>query len=64
LAQKLDTHKVVRALVNLPQSGSNVPIYGDDPLAKRLVVRALRYCGCVADDRGPLSNAIELEAAA
>jgi len=64
LARKLNSSNVVRALINMPQSGANVQICGDDPNAKVLVESALRACGCVTTDRGPLSNAIELEAPA
>jgi predicted dinucleotide-binding enzyme len=62
LAHKLDSHRVVRALINMPQSGSNIPICGDDANSKVLLDRALHACGCVTTDRGPLSSAIELEA--
>ena len=62
LARKLDSHRVVRALINMPQSGANVPICGDDPTAKAAVDRALRACGCLTTDRGPLSHSSELEA--
>ncbi len=64
LAHKLDTHRVVRALINIPQSGSNIEICGDDPGAKTVVERLLESCGCHATDRGPLSSARELEAPA
>jgi predicted dinucleotide-binding enzyme len=64
LARKLDSSSVVRALINMPQSGANIPIAGDDPNAKVLVDRALHACGCVTTDRGPLANASELEAPA
>jgi predicted dinucleotide-binding enzyme len=64
LAHKLDTHRVVRALINMPQSGSNIPICGDDPTSKVLVDKALQTSGCVTSDRGPLANATELEAPA
>jgi predicted dinucleotide-binding enzyme len=62
LARKLDSHRVVRALINMPQSGANVPLCGDDPNAKTLVDEALHACGCLTTDRGPLSHAAELEA--
>jgi predicted dinucleotide-binding enzyme len=62
LAHKLDSHRVVRALINMPQSGSNIQICGDDANSKVLVDRALHACGCVTTDRGPLSNSTELEA--
>ncbi|HEV3194824.1 MAG TPA: NAD(P)-binding domain-containing protein [Candidatus Cybelea sp.] len=64
LARKLDTHRVVRALINMPQPGANIPICGDDSLSKNLVDRALHSCGCATTDRGPLANATELEAPA
>jgi predicted dinucleotide-binding enzyme len=61
LARRLDSHEVVRALIVLPQPGANIPICGDDSDAKKLVDEALRACGCVTTDRGPLTNAPELE---
>jgi predicted dinucleotide-binding enzyme len=63
LAHKLDSHQVVRALLLLPQRGADVAICGDDPQAKAAVEEALRSCGCAVYDRGPLSNAVELEPA-
>jgi predicted dinucleotide-binding enzyme len=64
LAHKLDSHRVVRALINMPQSGANIPICGDDQTSKVLVDRALHACGCLTTDRGPLSTASQLEAPA
>jgi len=61
LAHKLDSHRVVRALITLPQAGASVPICGDDPTAKQIVEEALEACKCVVTDRGPLSYASELE---
>ncbi|MGA8534432.1 MAG: NAD(P)-binding domain-containing protein [Candidatus Tumulicola sp.] len=61
LARKLDSHEVVRGLIVLPQAGANVPICGDDPVAKALVDEAFRASGCLTTDRGPLSHAVELE---
>jgi predicted dinucleotide-binding enzyme len=61
LARKLDSHEIVRALIVLPQGGANIPICGDDPAAKALVDEAFKACGCLTTDRGPLSNAAELE---
>lgn len=60
LAKKLDSHAVVRALIVLPQAGANIPICGDDPVAKTLVEQAFAACNCVVTDRGPLTNAVEL----
>lgn len=64
LAHKLDSHGVVRALIDVPAPSGDVPVYGDDPEAKRTVDRALKGCGYRASDRGPLHNAINLEFAA
>jgi predicted dinucleotide-binding enzyme len=64
LAHKLDSRRVVRALINMPQAGANVPICGDDPTSKSVVGQALNACGCLTTDRGPLANATELEAPA
>jgi predicted dinucleotide-binding enzyme len=61
LARKLNSHEIVRALIVLPQPGANIPICGDDPAAKAIVDEAFKACGCLTTDRGPLSNAVELE---
>jgi predicted dinucleotide-binding enzyme len=61
LARKLDSHRVVRALIVLAQPGANIPICGDDETAKALVNEAFEACGCLTADRGPLANAGELE---
>lgn len=62
LARKLDSRRVVRALINMPQAGANIPICGDDPNAKSVVDRVLQDCGCLTTDRGSLAHATELEA--
>lgn len=62
LAHKLDSHNVVRAMIVLPQTGANVPICGDDEIAKTIVGEVLQSSGCVTTDRGTLANAAELEA--
>jgi predicted dinucleotide-binding enzyme len=64
LAHKLDTHRVVRALIAAATPGANIAICGDDPSAKVLVDRVLQSAGCLVTDRGPLSSAKELEAPA
>ncbi|MBV8147501.1 MAG: hypothetical protein JO092_00255 [Candidatus Eremiobacteraeota bacterium] len=61
LARKLNSHRVVRALITLPQAGANIPICGDDPIAKQVVEAAFEACKCVVSDRGPLANAGQLE---
>ena len=60
LSKKLDSHKVVRALIVLPQAGANIPVCGDDPQAKAVVEEAFAACNCVVTDRGTLANAAEL----
>jgi len=60
LAKKLDSHAVVRALIVLPQAGANIPVCGDDPMAKAIVEQAFAACDCVVTDRGPLTSAVEL----
>ncbi len=62
LARKLDSHRVVRALINMPQAGANVAICGDDQVSKDVLDRALQASGVGTTDRGPLANAGELEA--
>jgi len=64
LARKLDTRRVVRALIALPQAGSNVLCCSDDADAMTLVEEVFRAAGCVTTDRGPLANAAEIEAPA
>ena|SRR5579863_5183732 len=63
LARKLDTHRIVRALIGLPQSNCTIPVCGDDAVSKQIVERAFQACECVTSDLGPLANAVELEAA-
>jgi predicted dinucleotide-binding enzyme len=64
LAHKFDSHRVVRALINMPQPGANIQICGDDDRSKTLLDKALHSCGCVTTDRGPLATAAALEAPA
>jgi len=61
IAHRLDSHRVVRALIALPQKGANILICGDDADSKQLVSKAIESCGCLVTDRGPLSNELELE---
>ncbi len=60
LARKLDTHRVVRALIVLPQPGANILYCGDDADAMTLVEEVFRTAGCVTTYRGPLANAAEI----
>jgi predicted dinucleotide-binding enzyme len=61
LARKLDTHRVVRALIVAPQAGANILYCGDDADAMTLVEEVFRTAGCLMTDRGPLANAAEIE---
>ena len=61
LARKLDSHRVVRALVLLAKPGATVPLCGDDATTKELVDQAFAESGCITTDRGPLANASEIE---
>ncbi|MGA8576848.1 MAG: NAD(P)-binding domain-containing protein [Candidatus Cybelea sp.] len=62
LARKLDTHRVVRALIMSPQPGATILYCGDDADAMTVVEEVFRTAGCVTTDRGPLANAAEIEA--
>jgi predicted dinucleotide-binding enzyme len=61
LARALDTRRVVRALISVPQAGTSVLMCGDDEDAKATVGVMFRAAGCVTTDRGPLANAREIE---
>jgi predicted dinucleotide-binding enzyme len=62
LARKLDTRRVVRALIVAPQAGANILYCGDDADAMTMVEEVFRTAGCLTTDRGPLANAAEIEA--
>jgi predicted dinucleotide-binding enzyme len=61
LARKLDTRRVVRALIVAPQAGANILYCGDDADAMTKVEEVFRTAGCLTTDRGPLANAAEIE---
>jgi predicted dinucleotide-binding enzyme len=61
LSQLLNTHRVVEAFTATPESGSTVPLCGDDPEAKEIVADLIRSMGCVPDDRGTLQAAAQIE---
>jgi predicted dinucleotide-binding enzyme len=61
LARKLDTRRVVRALIAAPQAGANILYCGDDADAMTKVEEVFRTAGCLTTDRGPLANAAEIE---
>ncbi len=58
---RLGTQRLVRALLVLPQAGANVLLCADDRDAMRITQTIFEKCGCVPTDRGPLSNAAELQ---
>jgi predicted dinucleotide-binding enzyme len=62
LARKLDTRRVVRALIVAPQTGANIQYCGDDADAMTVVEEVFRTAGCVTTDRGPLANSTGIEA--
>jgi predicted dinucleotide-binding enzyme len=62
LARKLDSRRVVRASISLPQVGANVLYCSDDADAMTKVDEVFRSAGCVTTDRGPLVNAAAIEA--
>ena len=59
LAHKLDTHRVIRALIPAPKLNANIPYYGDDADAMTLFEEVFRTAGCLTAYRGPLSKADE-----
>jgi predicted dinucleotide-binding enzyme len=61
LARKLDTHRVVRALIVAPQPGANILYCGDDADAMTMVEEVFRTAGCLTIDRGPLANTGQIE---
>jgi hypothetical protein len=58
---RLGTNRLVRALLVLPQAGANVLCCADDREAMQIAEKIFKACGCVPTDRGPLSNAAELQ---
>jgi hypothetical protein len=59
--ERLGTQRLVRALLVLPQAGANVLLCADDRDAMQITQTIFQKCGCVPTDRGPLSNAAELQ---
>jgi predicted dinucleotide-binding enzyme len=60
LAHKLDTHRVIRALIVAPQVNANIPYCGDDADAMTLFEEVFRTAGCLTAYRGPLAKAGEI----
>ncbi len=61
LAHKIDSYRVVRALITLAQPGANVLYCGDDPDAMTIVEEVFSTAGCELKDCGLLANAGEIE---
>jgi len=64
LARKLDSRRVVRASIAVPQIGATILYCGDDADAMTVVEEIFRTAGCVTTDRGPLADAPKIEAPA
>jgi predicted dinucleotide-binding enzyme len=60
LAHKLNTHRVIRALIVAPQLNANIPYCGDDADAMTLFEEVFRTAGCLTAYRGPLAKAAEI----
>jgi predicted dinucleotide-binding enzyme len=61
LAKRLDSRRVVRASIQVPEPNANILLAADDPEAMTIVEEIFRTCGCVTTDRGTLVNAAEIE---
>jgi predicted dinucleotide-binding enzyme len=60
LARKLNTHRLVRALIVAPQIGANILYCGDDADAMTKFEEVFRTAGCLTTYRGPLAKAAEI----
>jgi|HubBroStandDraft_1064217.scaffolds.fasta_scaffold685710_1 predicted dinucleotide-binding enzyme len=60
LAHKLDTYRVVRALIMAPQVNATIPYCGDDADAMTLFEEVFRTAGYLTAYRGPLAKAGEI----
>ena len=58
LAHKLDTHRVVRALIVAPQVGAHILYSGDDADAMTLLEEVFRTAGCLTTYLGPLNSVL------
>ena len=61
LAKRLNSHRVVEAFTQTPEAGATIPLCGDDPEAKEIVMDIIRSMGCTPEDRGGLKHAAEIE---
>lgn len=60
LARKLNTHRVIRALIVAPEPGADIPYCGDDADAMTKMEEVFRTAGCLTTYRGPLAQASEI----
>jgi predicted dinucleotide-binding enzyme len=60
LAHKLNTHRVIRALIVAPQANASIPYCGEDDDAMALFEEVFRTAGCLTAYRGPLAKAAEI----
>ena len=60
LVHKLNTHRVIRALIVAPQVNANIPYCGDDADAMTVFEEVFRTAGCLTTYRGPLAKAGEI----
>jgi predicted dinucleotide-binding enzyme len=61
LSKRLNTHRIVEAFTQTPERGAVVPLCGDDPEAKEIVMDIIRSMGCTPSDLGGLKHAAEIE---
>jgi predicted dinucleotide-binding enzyme len=62
LAKQLNSHRVVRALIQVPEPNANILLAADDKDAMTIVEEVFRKSGCLTTDRGTLVHAGEIEA--
>jgi predicted dinucleotide-binding enzyme len=60
LVHKLNTHRIIRALIVAPQVNANIPYCGDDDDAMTVFEEVFRTAGCLTAYRGPLAKAAEI----
>jgi predicted dinucleotide-binding enzyme len=61
LAKRLNSPRVVRASIQLPEPNANILLAADDKDAMTIVEEIFRKSGCVTTDRGTLVHAAEIE---
>jgi predicted dinucleotide-binding enzyme len=64
LAKALNSPRVVRASIHVPEPNANILLAADDKDAMTIVEEMFRKSGCVTTDRGTLVHAGEIEAPA